>query len=292
VSLLSPDGQPMAVVYGSATVTAGAPPVTVECSPASGSVFQVGPTSAECTATDQRQRKAMCLFTVTVTAPPKISLTRFLAFGDSMTAGEVDAPNTVRGLAVHPELSYPTDLRNKLVSRYTTQNIVVSNAGQSGETVVNDNAPRRLSRILAGGQYDVVLVMEGANDIASRDSRDITAAVNGLRSMVVDARNRGLRPFLGTLPPETGLARTLIEPFNAQLKSMAAVENVPVADVFAAFNGDLSLLGNDGLHPTAAGYQKIADTFFDAIKQNLEPQPTSNPARARIFTFVQPPRRR
>lgn len=110
--------------------------------------------------------------------------------------------------------------------------------------------------------------------------------------MVVDARNRGLRPFLGTLPPETGLARTLIEPFNAQLKSMAAGENVPVADVFAAFNGDLSLLGNDGLHPTAAGYQKIADTFFEVIKQNLETQPTSSPARARIFTFVPPPRRR
>jgi lysophospholipase L1-like esterase len=30
------------------------------------------------------------------------------------------------------------------------------------------------------------------------------------------------------------------------------------------------VIGADGLHPTAAGYSKIAETFFDAIKQRLE----------------------
>jgi lysophospholipase L1-like esterase len=30
------------------------------------------------------------------------------------------------------------------------------------------------------------------------------------------------------------------------------------------------LIGEDGLHPSAAGYQRIADTFFDAIRKNLE----------------------
>jgi lysophospholipase L1-like esterase len=260
------------------------------CSPASGSVFQIGATSAECIATDQRQRIDTCLFTVTVTEPPKISLTRFLAFGDSMTAGEVDAPNTVRGLAVRPELSYPTDLRIELMNRYTSQTILVDNEGRSGKRVVADAESRRLSGLLASGRYDVVLLMEGANDIASRDSRDISRTIDALRVMVRDARSRGLRPFLGTLPPETGLARTLVAPFNAQLKGMAASENVPVADVYEAFNGDFSLLGNDGLHPNVAGYQKIAEIFFNVIKQNLEPPPTSNPTR--LLTLVPPSRRK
>jgi lysophospholipase L1-like esterase len=280
----------MTVVYGMATVTGGAPPVTVVCSPASGSVFQIGSTAAECTATDQRQRLDTCTFTVTLTAPPRISLTRFLAFGDSMTAGEVVDLNSVRGLAVHDELSYPTDLRLQLASRYTAQTVTVRNEGRSGEAVVASNAPRRLSALLASGQYDVVLIMEGANDIASRDSRDIPRALDGLRFMVRDARSRGLRPFLGTLPPESGLARTLVSPFNAQLKAMAMSEAVPVADVFDAFNGDFSFLGSDGLHPNAAGYQKIADTFFAVIKQNLELPPTSNPTRR--FTLAPPARRR
>ena len=280
----------MTVAYGSATATGGAPPVTVACSPASGSVFQIGSTSAECTATDGRQRTDTCTFTVTLTAPPKISLTRFLAFGDSITAGEIVDLNSVRGLAVHDELSYPTDLRLDLVRRYTAQTITVRNEGRSGEGIVVNNAPRRLSGLLATGQYDVVLVMQGAIDIGSRDSRDISPAIDGLRFMVRDARSRGLRAFLGTLPPETGLARSLVAPFNAQLKAMAASESVPVADVFAAFNGDFSLLGSDGLHPNAAGYQKIADTFFAVITQSLELPPTSNPTR--VFTLVPPARRR
>ena len=283
VSVQSRDGQPTTVVYGLATVTGGAPPVTVTCSPGSGSVFQIGATPAECIATDQRQRIDMCMFTVTLTAPPKISLMRFLAFGDSITDGEVGAPNTVRGLAVHRELSYPTDLRILLASRYTSQTVLVENEGHSGEYIVADNAPRRLSFLLASGGYDVVLIMEGTNDIASLYSPDIQRAVDGLQLMVSDAKKRGVRPFLGTLPPETVKAGTLVAPFNARLKAMALSENVPVADVFDAFNGDFSLLGNDGLHPNATGYQKIAETFFAVIQKNLELPPTASPTRSMPF---------
>jgi lysophospholipase L1-like esterase len=31
-----------------------------------------------------------------------------------------------------------------------------------------------------------------------------------------------------------------------------------------------SLIGSDGLHPTEAGYRRIADVFFAAIKRELE----------------------
>ena len=58
------------------------------CTPSSGSTFPLGATTATCTATDARQRTASCSLTVTVTEPPLISLTRFAAFGDSITAGE------------------------------------------------------------------------------------------------------------------------------------------------------------------------------------------------------------
>jgi len=215
-----------------------------------------------------------------------------------MTAGEVVDLNSLRGLAVHDELSYPTDLRVALASRYTAQTPTVVNGGRPAEAVVNDRAPSRLSSYLVTRQYDVALILEGGNDISSRDSRDIPPAINGLRTMVRDAASRGVRPFLGTLPPENpngccpnrGLAWSLVEPFNAQLKAMASAENVPVADVFQAFSGDLSLLGSDGLHPNAAGYQRIADTFFGVIKQTLELPPTSSPTGWMPFFAV--PRRR
>jgi hypothetical protein len=45
---------------------------------------------------------------------------------------------------------------------------------------------------------------------------------------------------------------------------------VTLVDVYQAFNGNLALIGPDGLHPAADGYAKIADTFFTAIKSTLE----------------------
>ena len=84
--------------------------MTVACSPASGSVFQVGSTTVTCTATDQRQRTDTCAFTVVVTVPPKLNLTTFVAFGDSMTAGEVVSEGSVPGfhvLAIDPGAAYP-----------------------------------------------------------------------------------------------------------------------------------------------------------------------------------------
>jgi lysophospholipase L1-like esterase len=43
-------------------------------------------------------------------------------------------------------------------------------------------------------------------------------------------------------------------------------------DVHAAFGGTASsdLIGADGLHPTEAGYQRMADAFFAVIKATLE----------------------
>jgi hypothetical protein len=60
-------------------------------------------------------------------------------------------------------------------------------------------------------------------------------------------------------------------------------------------NGDVnSYIGPDGLHPTAAGYEKIADTFFTAIEQTLEIKPTmtssrTGPLRPRSGSVAAPP---
>src|SRR6188474_466299 len=54
VSTTSPNGQPLPVAYGTPTAEGGAPPVTLACTPASGTLFPVGTTSVTCTATDAR----------------------------------------------------------------------------------------------------------------------------------------------------------------------------------------------------------------------------------------------
>jgi lysophospholipase L1-like esterase len=55
-------------------------------------------------------------------------------------------------------------------------------------------------------------------------------------------------------------------------------------DLHAAFGGTATteLIGPDGLHPTEAGYQKIADTFFAAIKSTLEVVPAPPTVRSAV----------
>jgi len=279
VSMQSPTGQPVAVQYGSATTTGGTPPVNVACSPPSGSAFTIGSTTVTCTANDQKLRTDSCTLTVTVTSPPKLSVTSFVAFGDSMTAGEVPSEGytgAVRPLKVDPALSYPTDLQADLRSRYTAQSISVANAGVPRETT--SEGAHRLPGVLALG-YQVLLLLEGANDLPN-----VNGALANMQAMVATASQRGVKVFLATLPPQNpvgtctngvapnGQNAALVPPYNAGLVAIAEGQNVPLVDVYRAFGGTPSpdLIDCDGLHPTPKGYQLIADTFFAAIKQTLE----------------------
>src|SRR6185295_8294103 len=251
VTVKSLHGEPTIAVYGQATGTSGAPPVTVTCKPESGGMFPVGMSMVECVATDARQRTASCKFPLTVTAPPRISATRFVAFGDSMTRGEIPGlglnPSTGRFL-VDPNAAYPRRLEVALTGRYTDQMLSVNNQGQSGEPATDGR--NRLSSVLAGGRFEVLLLMQGANDLIDGDARKVGPAVNAIQFMVRDARSRGLRVFLASLPPQDPLAccprrgsgAGLIAGYNTQMRAVAAAENATFVDVNSAFNGDTTTL--------------------------------------------------
>ena len=50
-----------------------------------------------------------------------------------------------------------------------------------------------------------------------------------------------------------------------------------MVDLEAAFAGDeKSLIGPDHLHPNPAGYQRIAETFFEAIVAKYEDSETAS----------------
>lgn len=297
----STTSQAIPVQYPNATAAGGTPPTQVVCAPASGDIFNVGTTSVACTATDSKAVTAACSFKVTLTVPPKISETTYVAFGDSLTAGEVRSETStmmateagmrpVRPLVVDQSKSYPTLLLNELKARYTGQAgaLVVANAGKSGETAVNGVS--RLPTIIDGGAYKVLLLMEGANDFPNYQS-----ALGAMRSMVQYGKRRSMRVYVATLPPQNpfpvgcpdklGGNWAFVSPYNDGLHDIANSEGVPLVDVHAAFGGDVTtLIDCDGLHPTPAGYQVIADTFFKSLKQTLEVPTTPTPtATSRTF---------
>lgn len=262
-----------------ATAQGGTPPVVVECSPGAGG-FPVGETHVTCRATDAASQNTTCDFLVVVVVPPKLAVTRFDAFGDSMTEGVVSpTPTVLRRLAM-PE-AYPAKLETMLAMRYTGQMITVINRGIGGERL--ETGRKRLPGVLDDDKPDVLLLLEGVNNIRGVSTQQLAA---DLDSMVVTSRRRGVNVMLATLLPisssrEARMPGTMadIEAFNGEILRIAdKYRQGPVVDLFSTFSASSTLIGADGLHPTAEGYTRMAEIFFDAIRSRYEEMADPQPA--------------
>lgn len=212
-------------------------------------------------------------------ASPTLSRTRFLAFGDSITAGEVTAPVSAGGsspnfkMVVVPTAAYPTQLLSLLQNRYAAQaaSIAVTNGGKPGENVLEGAA--RFPDTLAGSGADVAIVMEGVNGLSLAGPDLSTEAV---RSMVRTAKTLSARVFVGSMIPTiVGRQRSAVPAelvaYNTKLQQMSSEEAVAFVDLYNVLLPEANtVIGADGLHPTEVGYKRMADVFFEAIQANLE----------------------
>jgi lysophospholipase L1-like esterase len=285
VSRTSPNDTTLTVAYQVPSAVGGSLPVSVACTPAGGSEFPLGTTAVKCTATDALSRVATCGFNVKVAGPPKLLKTRFLSFGDSMTVGVVSIrPGLL--LQIPAPTSYPGRLQVLLADRYTSQTVTIDDEGIQGEKARSSWS--RLRGLLLTSSPEVVLIMEGANDINDAGTDAIAGVEDAIDMMVVSSIDAGAVPFLAGLPPQrvggyNAVHPDAVEPFNARMKSVAEYRGITYVDVFAAFKGTAStdLIGIDGLHPTEAGYQVMAGAFYDAIKAKLEAPAASSVAFGR-----------
>jgi lysophospholipase L1-like esterase len=271
----SPNDGPVVVTYQTPAAVDGSLPVTVACVPPSGSSFAPGTTAVKCTATDAVGRTAACGFNVKITLVPKLSKTRFCAFGDSMTSGVISLRSPFYSLTPSPT-SYPGRLQVLLSARYTTQAIAVDDQGLPGELAADGLV--RLPGVIRDTRPEVVLLLEGANDLNDFGSAGLEDTVWAMDQMVVAVNAAGAVPFLATLPPQRpggyrAIHPELVAPYNARLAQVASSAHANLVDIYAAFGGVASttLIGSDGLHPTEAGYQKMAEAFAAVIQSKLEP---------------------
>jgi lysophospholipase L1-like esterase len=167
-----------------------------------------------------------------------------------------------------------------LTQRYTGQTIELYDRGVGGERVQGGTGGVpgvvRLPLELDATAPQVLLLLEGVNDLNADGSRAIPTVIGGLRSMIQQARARNIVVFLGTLLPErptgrNGSAAAIIPAANVQIRTLAASEGVTLVDLYEAFGGSPDpWIDADGLHPNAAGYRKMAETFFPPIRTRFE----------------------
>ena len=214
---------------------------------------------------------------------PTFAITKILAFGDSLTEGESKG-QLFRGLTDHSlpgiATSYPFKLQALLASIYTDQTFKVFNGGVGGERADRSATRDRLMQEIRDYKPQAVLIMHGANDLigAIIDDTDIGPAVNGVEELVELARGNGLPVFLASLPPEKDTSKAkgfaLVDDFNEVLVDVAREEGATFVDIHAVINRNTMLMP-DGLHVTPDGNQKIAETFYAALKAKYHKAPTA-----------------
>lgn len=257
------NGAAVRVAFPQPQASGGLLPLSFSCSPPSGTSFPIGFTTVACAVTDALQERVNCSFTVRVLGPPRLSATTFLAFGDSITLGQVFD-------------TYPGHLLAQLRDRYQTQNPSIANSGVDGERA-SPSGQARLPGELSATRAQVLLLLEGTNDLnggAAGQGR----AIDALTEMIRLAKGRGVVVFLATIPPQRpGAARSFTQPqvagFNDSVRALAQRESVTLVDIYAAMIGDLSLIGPDDLHPNERGHAVMAQTFYVAIQRVLELPP-------------------
>jgi len=229
---------------------------------------------------------------VTPPAPgTPLGVTRFVAFGDSITCGAESAPAAAPYLETvncTPSNGYPERLLGLLramVPAVQQASLQIINRGSGGEGALPQGEARLrrdLAELMAGPvetRPQALLLLMGVNDLASTTNSPARVA-STVASMADIGRVYGLGVIVATMPQTypglspAGVLRdngsTRIVPFNTELtRLVAGVPDVSLLDLYEGFGGTqaqrLGLMGVDGLHPTPTGHQRMAELFLAEI---------------------------
>ena len=187
----------------------------------------------------------------------------YTAFGDSITNGVVYDPDR------RTSAGYRDPLQKALRNYFGLG--TVFNAGVDGESTADGLG--RIDNAVRSQDPGAILILEGTNDIVN--AIDVGVIAFDLREMLrkAEAEKPGLLRFLGTLPPRLdpgpdgfdGPGNGRIDELNTMLMTIAPEEGAFAVDLNTPLDGNPDLMSNH-LHPSVAGYQVMADQWFNAIQ--------------------------
>jgi lysophospholipase L1-like esterase len=183
---------------------------------------------------------------------------QYLAFGDSITRGDGDMSG-----------GYPARLQGLLTGHFGYANV----RNRGADATNSYEALERLDRNLFNDAF--ALILYGTNDwqiAGCQEDPSLCPTAENLRIVIRRVKAVGTLPFVATLTPANPAINDArndwIEAINATIRPMAAQEGAVLVDLYQAFQdqgGDLSRFFSDDIHPNGAGYEVIAEAFFEAI---------------------------
>ena len=208
---------------------------------------------------------------ITITPPRALGVTRFVAFGDSITWGATSAWFSANMFYAAANGGYPERLAANLTIGHTPQPITMFNEGQPGELATG--ALTRFRTMLTTRRPGAVLLLEGINDISNDISVSRTAGA--LRGLLDAAAAQGVPVLLATqyqtyevVDPD-GHFRSNGAPYvpalNAEIRTLVLGRpNVFLVDLEPVM-GNRALVGKDGIHLEDAGFDVMAARFQAVI---------------------------
>lgn len=199
---------------------------------------------------------------------------RYLAFGDSVTAAwGFDEDCDCGSPECQQACGYPRRLKRLLATAGVDAGVI--NEGLGGE-----RTPEGLSRIdgLLSPAFNVLLLMEGTNDISHGISPETTAF--NLSEMARKAAAKGIETVHATVIPRSPQAH--LDPDNVinfqlagDVRDLAFTSDRRLVDPFEVFAATPHLFdelyaaseGDPVGHPNARGFDLLAETYFNALQE-------------------------
>lgn len=182
---------------------------------------------------------------------------RIVGFGDSLMAGyQLDAGQ-----------SFPEKLEAALKAR--GHDVVIANAGVSGDTSAGG-----LSRLdwSVPDDTDLVILELGANDMLRGIAPQVTE--DNLTAMIERLNQRNIDVVLAGMVAAPNLGADYAAQFNTIFPKLAARYDVPLYPFFLeGVATERALLLEDGMHPNAAGVDRMVENFLPLIEEVLADGP-------------------
>ena len=210
--------------------------------------------------------------TLAPAAAPAAAPLKIMPLGASITWGTASTDGN----------GYREELRKHLV---TDAGLAVDYVGsqQSGTAADNDNEGHpgyRIDQVAAGADGwlaayhpDVVLLNAGTNDtIQNYDLPNAPARLRALIDQIIADEPAVTVVFSTLVPSKDATNNARVQAFNAQLPAIAQAEAAAGKKVrLADLNSTLTTadIGDDGIHPTDAGYVKLANLWYAALQPVL-----------------------
>ncbi|MCO5064212.1 MAG: arylesterase [Rhizobiaceae bacterium] len=201
----------------------------------------------------KRMLIALAVLVLAPAAPAHADPYQIVGFGDSLMAG----------YGLQNGESFPDKLQAALKAK--GHDVVIANAGVSGDTT--SGGLSRLDWSVPDGTNLVILEL-GANDMLRGVSPDLTE--KNLDAMLAQFQKRGIPVLLAGMRAAPNLGMDYRAKFDAIYPRLAGKYEVALYPFFLdGVVADKTYLLEDGLHPNAAGIDRIVERILPAVEKAI-----------------------